>query len=548
MEENTRKDHEITGEGARAAEEQPAHAPSEARWGAARRERGDDPRSPEPPPATRLNRLAVVLAAGIMSVTLLIVAFAVGEKKDKEAQAREQQSGALSVRRATSGRTFYDRPLGADTLLQPADPVSVAGSAYEEVSRPVGMVPPPYGAGARAGATSPYGSSGSYHSTSYTAQPRGPSQEEQALRRAKRSALMPQGLSTSTPAVGRGRFIGGGAEGLSGESAGMLDPLDAAYLETLSKLENFMGSGMQNGAPPGMDPNATGEPPGGMVQATAPLQRPSSAGGGAAVVHPGVRAQQFVREAVTAREAGGHYIATAVERPVSPREIREGTLVEAYLVTGVHSDLPGEVVAQVLRNVYDSETQQVLLVPRGTRLIGSYDSQIAVDQSRLLVAWTRMVFPDGRSVTLPGLGSKDAAGASGLGGRVNRHYLSAFGNAMMLAVVGGGLSYTVSRGRQSGTFGYPTPGEVMAGSVATELSRVATEILRGSVMRRPTIQIPAGTRFNVFMNGDLALAPFAPADGFMSSRGAALSRTARSYQQRGNGRPTETTFGSRGFR
>jgi type IV secretory pathway VirB10-like protein len=237
-----------------------------------------------------------------------------------------------------------------------------------------------------------------------------------------------------------------------------------------------------------------------------------------APVHPGARAEQFVRGAVAAREAEGRYIATAVERPISPYEVREGTLVEAYLITGVHSDLPGEVVAQVSRNVYDSGTQQVLLVPRGTRLIGTYDNQVAVDQSRLLVAWTRMVFPDGRSVTLPGLGSKDGTGASGLTGRVNRHYWQAFGNAAMLALVGGSLTYAASRSRPAGgTFAYPTPGEVMAGSVATELSRVATEMLRGNVNRRPTIQIPAGTRFNVFMNGDLALAPYAPEDGFMDA-------------------------------
>ena len=172
-------------------------------------------------------------------------------------------------------------------------------------------------------------------------------------------------------------------------------------------------------------------------------------------------------------------------------------------------------MAQVSRNVYDSQTQQALLIPKGTRLIGTYDNQVALDQSRLLVAWTRMVFPDGRSVNLPGLSAKDLAGMGGLTGEVNRHYWRAFGNAMMLAVVGGSLSYATRSQRQGGAFGYPTPGQVMAGSVATELSRVATEILRGSVLRRTTIQIKEGTPFNVFMNGDLALAPYHPQDGFM---------------------------------
>ncbi len=177
-------------------------------------------------------------------------------------------------------------------------------------------------------------------------------------------------------------------------------------------------------------------------------------------------------------------------------------------------------MAQVARNVYDSETQQVILIPRGTRLVGTYDNAVALDQSRLLVAWTRMVFPDGRSVSLPGLGSTGGDGMGGVPGRVNRHFFQAFGNAAMLALVGGSLSYATSRTQgPGGTLGYPTPGEVMAGSVATELSRVATEMLRGNVNRRPTITIPAGTRFSVFVSGDLALEPYTPGDGFMSGRG-----------------------------
>jgi type IV secretory pathway VirB10-like protein len=243
------------------------------------------------------------------------------------------------------------------------------------------------------------------------------------------------------------------------------------------------------------------------------------------------RAQAFLQQAAGLRQ-GSNYIATAIQQPMSPFEIREGTLIEAFLLTGIHSDLPGEVVAQVSRPVYDSHTQQTLLIPKGTRLIGTYDNQIALDQSRLLVAWTRMVFPDGRSVNLPGLNAKDLTGANGLTGRVNRHYWRAFGNAMMLAVVGGGLSYAAQTTQRDGAYGYPTPGEVMAGSVATELSRVATEILRGSVTRRPTIRIREGTPFNVFMNGDLALTPYAPQDGFMQQSVSGVPGALQAASQR----------------
>src|SRR5690606_38446129 len=98
---------------------------------------------------------------------------------------------------------------------------------------------------------------------------------------------------------------------------------------------------------------------------------------------------------------------------------------------------------------------------------------------------------------------------------VNRHYWRAFGNAMMLSVVGAGLALSQQRGQRSVGSGYPSPGEGAAGAVATELSRVATEILRANLDRRPTIRIREGTAFTVFMNGDLALTPYQPRDGFL---------------------------------
>lgn len=473
----------------------------------------DDLRRPDPPAATRLNRLAVVVAAVVMSVTLLIVAFAVGGKGGEEAAAREEQTQARRVTRTGPNETFYDRPFDADaaqrvdpvTGLSEADLYGNGGQLGSGLASGPDLVPPPYGNVPSYAADSPYGHSGGYYEESAYpdgSQPRQPSAEEQALERAMHSGLMPQGFGDLAGGRAASNSPGSVSAGAGSEGAG--DPLDAAYFETLSALQGMMSPADPSGAQEDVSPAA---PPAGFAASNA------SAG----VQHPGVRAQQFVREAVGAREADGNYIATRLEQPISPYEVREGTLVEAYLVTGIHSDLPGEVVAQVSRNVYDSQTQQVVLIPKGTRLIGTYDNQIALDQSRLLVAWTRMVFPDGRSVNLPGLGSKDDGGATGLSGRVNRHYWQAFGNALMLAVVGGSLSYATSRQRQGGTFGYPTPGEVMAGSVATELSRVATEILRGNVMRRPTVQIREGTRFSVFMNGDLALPPYAPQDGFMQT-------------------------------
>lgn len=476
---------------------------------------------PDPPQATRLNKLAVVVAAGVMSLTLLTVAFMVGS--DGEDTNAEEQTQTRSARRGAQNGSFMDRPPSeAEDAADPFTGLTAAdlqGSPGESAHfapadlQGAGHTPPPL-----------YGSSGGYSDEPYYNDPpprrggggsSGPSEEEQALKRALRSGLTPQGAGFSAGGAS-GTAPGAAAYGPGGVGPGGESGYDDGYLETLAEIkEMFPGMGQSSAAPFG-------------ASRAGNAQGASSADGGS---------RAFLAQAAASRQ-GSNYIAQTVQRPRSPFEIREGTLVEAYLLTGIHSDLPGEVVAQVSRNVYDSQTQQALLIPKGTRLIGTYDNQVALDQSRLLVAWTRMVFPDGRSINLPGLGSKDAAGASGLTGRVNRHYWRAFGNAMMLAVVGGGLSYAAQsqRGR-GGAYGYPTPGEVMAGSVATELSRVATELLRGSVTRRPTIRVREGTPFNVFMNGDLALAPYQPQDGFMQ-QAAGMTRAGQfAFQAAGRQHP-----------
>ncbi len=454
-----------------------------------------DIRPPEPPAATRLNKLALIVAAAIMSATLLTVAFVIGGGSDEPSPTHAQEDARQPSRRHAQ-TSFLDRPpaeeggvidpftglgaadLEASTLDPDATFITADGPSVSDRS---GLTPPPYGA------SEPYRTRAPRRGQTAGAP------DEQALHRALRSSLRPRGSGAGVAAVGSVSPAGQGGGGFSERSVLAGDAAlayDHGYLEALKEIGAATGTA------------GTWPSPG------------AAALGSAALGSSSERAQTFLQQAAGARQ-GSNYIATAIQQPMSPFEVREGTLIEAFLLTGIHSDLPGEVVAQVSRSVYDSHTQQTLLIPKGTRLIGSYDNQIALDQSRLLVAWTRMVFPDGRSVNLPGLNAKDLAGANGLTGQVNRHYWRAFGNAMMLAVVGGSLSYAAQTTRRDGAYGYPTPGEVMAGSVATELSRVATEILRGSVTRRPTIRIREGTPFNVFMNGDLALAPYAPQDGFM---------------------------------
>jgi len=453
-----------------------------------------------------MNRLAVVVAAAVMSLTLVVVALMVGTKQESTERGEQQQEQAARVPQGPGRPGFLDRPpqdgpaeeeipsLTGDPsqagLLAPGTGQTAMPGAFPDVD--------PYIQGTETYPAPPAYGQGEYYvyEPAYTATTNTRSPEEEALDRAFRSSLSPQ-------IQGSSRSRGMGSEtatpdqmDAASDRTSQVDEL-AHYDEMLARAQRML-SGGQSRSPLGPVPQvAVGD------QA------------GTATSAPAGRHDQFIRAALAGRSGNAGYIAATTRWPISPFEIREGTLIEALLIAGIHSDLPGEVVAQVSRNVYDSQTQQTLLIPKGTRLIGTYDSQVALDESRLLVAWTRIIFPDGRSIDLPGLGSKDMRGASGLTGRVNRHYWRAFGNAMMLSVVGAGLALSQQREQRNVGSGYPSPGEVAAGAVATELSRVATEILRANLGRRPTIRIREGTAFTVFMNGDLALTPYQPQDGFL---------------------------------
>ncbi|MGH7083772.1 MAG: TrbI/VirB10 family protein, partial [Acetobacteraceae bacterium] len=132
----------------------------------------------------------------------------------------------------------------------------------------------------------------------------------------------------------------------------------------------------------------------------------------------------------------GDYAGAPEQKPLSPYEVQAGTIVPAALITAVNSDLPGDVIAQVTENVYDTATGHYLLIPQGTRLYGRYDSLISFAQSRALIVWNRLILPNGNSIDLHGMIGTDATGASGLNDQVNAHnwaLIASLGTATLLS-------------------------------------------------------------------------------------------------------------------
>lgn len=186
----------------------------------------------------------------------------------------------------------------------------------------------------------------------------------------------------------------------------------------------------------------------------------------------------------------------------SPFTLRAGTVIPALLITGLQSDLAGQVLAQVSRNVYDSETQRRLLVPAGARLVGSYEGNTGEGQSRLTVTWSRLLFPDGQSVSLAALASYDPQGQAGVEDRVETHRTGVYGRAVALSLLTAAVQ--LSQPRTGATiYTPPTAGQVAAGAVGQELGQVSAEMIRRGMDRPPTVIVRQGMPFHVALSTDL---------------------------------------------
>jgi type IV secretion system protein VirB10 len=149
--------------------------------------------------------------------------------------------------------------------------------------------------------------------------------------------------------------------------------------------------------------------------------------------------------------------------------------------------------------------EQVLLIPRGSKLLATYDNELLAGQSRVLIAFTRIIFPDGRSVTLPGLGATDRQGEAGLSDQVDNHTRHTFGSAVLLSLISAAAQLTQPR-TGSSVFAPANPGQVAAGAMGQELADVASQIMRRNLEVVPTLVIRPGTPCNVFLASDLVFA------------------------------------------
>ena len=186
--------------------------------------------------------------------------------------------------------------------------------------------------------------------------------------------------------------------------------------------------------------------------------------------------------------------------PASPFILQGGTIIPAALITGIRSDLPGQITAQVTENVYDSPTGRYLLIPQGARLVGEYDSGISAGQRRVLLVWTRLILPDGSSLVLERLPGADASGYAGLEDRVNRHW---WGLAQAAA-----LSTLLNIGPELATDESDSIATALRDGAQDTIGVAAEEIVRQQLAIPSTLTIRPGFQLRVIVTRDLILEPY----------------------------------------
>lgn len=186
--------------------------------------------------------------------------------------------------------------------------------------------------------------------------------------------------------------------------------------------------------------------------------------------------------------------------PRSPFELKTGTVLPAMLDHGIHSDLPGQIEAHISQDVYDTATGQFLLIPQGTRTLGTYDHNLVFGQERLLVSWNRLIFPDGSTMNLVNMPGVDQMGYSGFKDKVNHHYKRIFGSALLLSIFSGGIQLSQP---ETDEHNRNITQETLSAALGQQLGQVATEILKKNINIQPTIEIRPGLRFHIVLIKDI---------------------------------------------
>ncbi|WP_299410382.1 TrbI/VirB10 family protein [uncultured Roseobacter sp.] len=191
----------------------------------------------------------------------------------------------------------------------------------------------------------------------------------------------------------------------------------------------------------------------------------------------------------------------ALQDLASPYQVMAGTIISASLVTGINSDLPGRIIAQVTENIYDTATGAHLLIPQGARMIGTYDSVVAFGQDRALAVWQRIIMPNGSSVVIENLSATDTAGYAGLKDEVDFHTWRLLKGIALSTLLGVSTELTFGDDESDLV-------EAIRESTQDSANQAGQRITERNLNVQPTITIRPGWPLRIIVNKDMVLRPY----------------------------------------
>ncbi|NMQ07949.1 TrbI/VirB10 family protein [Candidatus Accumulibacter phosphatis] len=434
----------------------------------------------------RVNNLPVYLVGGVMTVFLAIMVLVAA---DRAAQQNKPNAGPKE--KGGNTRLFASEIAGdqKDGIIPPAAakplqvpelsaPATADGAVL--IARPDNLDTPPKPPTLAGGGTPQSGSRDEELNRIRMAKMQ---QFEEAVKaRTTVQMVAPRSAGSAPAAAGHAGAPGSREETLARlaalrqqSEAAVHDDPTAAYKARLATLQ---GAGI------------------GGAGAASPQLLPTAAAGGRNNV------AQFGKD--SSGEPGDRWkLDSRLEAPRSPFELRAGFVIPGTLISGINSGLPGQIMAQVAQDVYDTPTGKHLLIPQGSRLVGRYSSDVAYGQARVLVAWQRIVFPDGKAIDIGAMPGADGVGYAGFTDRVNNHYLRLFGSALLMSAVTAGITYSQGQNQGNSVYGAPTASSAMSEALGQQLGQVTAQLIAKNMNIAPTLEIRPGYRFNVIVARDM---------------------------------------------
>ena len=234
-----------------------------------------------------------------------------------------------------------------------------------------------------------------------------------------------------------------------------------------------------------------------LFAADGPTRRAPAPSDPVASIPPGPPAKRGAENALSDHPV---HAARLIASP-GPHAILAGSTIAAALVTGLSSDVPGQAIAQVTEDVFDTVTGRTRLIPQGARLIGDYDARIAHGQTRAHILWTRLILPDGRSIDLGRMSATDGSGASGVAGKVDNHWGSILRAGLLSTLFGVGNELADGGGDDA-------IADAIRDSSGETIGRAGDRIVERQLQIQPTITIRPGARIRVLVSRDLMLEPY----------------------------------------